>query len=309
MENPGIEIIIPRKMTSNSDRTVSQQKFNGSVSPECEIYGTPSTGIGSFTEPHNPTGICISADTLSSSLAERVQSLEKELQALKKESALEIDFWKASYQVADDKLTESNKETTRLVVKLGSLWETKSPLTINDFLESQAMANALAEQIDSQKQVQSLKRRAGIDGERRSAVNITDLMQEIGFLLQQILKEGRFTHPQALPDLGPAHLLRALVAQTFGSEWGSSDVNRVWVRIHEHRNVQQCSIRALSGAALAQWVFQKTQADLVFDRYQGDSSRSSLSRYRLALDIVAMEGKSKVTKMGLTLRTDSSIRP
>jgi hypothetical protein len=227
-----------------------------------------------------------------------------ELKALRDESALEIDFWKAKYRIVDDKNAELERANNALVVRIGALIETRDRLTVNDFLKSQAMIDDLVEQIHSQRRIQSLKRRVDVNVERQSFPGISKLMQDTSFHLQDILKGGSFVPLPVLPELPEEHPLRALVKQAFGFDWDGNDASKFLEQCRRRSDMQQCSILALSGVALAQWVFKRSQADLVFDRYQDSSSRCSTNRYRHVLDIVTMEGKPNRWRLTKEFRTD-----
>jgi hypothetical protein len=304
VENAGIEIILPGVADSISERTLSHKDSRQSVSPEPEVYGTPSARLGSFSDCDDNRDVSILGTTASSSLIERLSRLEMELKALRDESALEIDFWKAKYRIVDDKNAELERANNALVVRIGALIETRDRLTVNDFLKSQAMIDDLVEQIHSQRRIQSLKRRVDVNVERQSFPGISKLMQDTSFHLQDILKGGSFVPLPVLPELPEEHPLRALVKQAFGFDWDGNDASKFLEQCRRRSDMQQCSILALSGVALAQWVFKRSQADLVFDRYQDSSSRCSTNRYRHVLDIVTMEGKPNRWRLTKEFRTD-----
>ena len=291
VENAGIKIILPGVADSTSERTFSHEDSRMSLNSEPEVYGTPSARLASFSDCEDNRDVSISCTPISSGLIERVSILEKELKALRDESELEIDFWKAKYRTVEDKNAELERANNTLVVKIGALTETKDQLTVNDFLKSQAMIDDLVNRIHSQRRVQSLKRRVGVNVERHIIPAISKLIRDTSFHLQDILKRGSFVSLPVLPELPREHPLRALVEQAFGFDWDSNDASKFLEQYRRCSDIQQCSILALSGVSLAQWVFRRSQADLVFDRYQDSTSRGSTNRYRYVLDILSMEGK------------------
>ncbi|KAF7502217.1 hypothetical protein GJ744_006439 [Endocarpon pusillum] len=166
VENPGIEITLPGVVDLISERTLSHKDSRLSVNPETEIYGSPSAKLASFSDCDDNEDVSILGTTTSSGLIERLSRLEKELKALRDESAVEIDFWKAKYRIADDKIAELERANNALVVRIGALMETRDQLTVTDFLKSQAMIDDLVKQIYSQRRVQTLKRRADVNVDR-----------------------------------------------------------------------------------------------------------------------------------------------
>lgn len=320
MENAGIDTNILDIPDSTSEKTLSCKDPQLSVSEEPEVYGTPSARFAPFSDCAEDSGEAGMLRTMTPlNPIERLSELEGELsarreesaqeidhwkamyrticdentklEALRDESAQEVDFWKAKYRTAENENMELERECNVLIVKLGALREAKAELTVNDFLKSQATIDNLVEQIHLQRRVQSLKRRVSVNVEKQTFPNISKLMQDIGSHLRGALKGGHFVCLPALPDLPQEHPLRALVEQAFGFSWASNDASSFLEECRHSSDKQQCSLLALSGAAMAQWVFNRSQADLVFDRYHGDSSRCSTNRYRHAIEIVAMEGE------------------
>ncbi|KAF7502493.1 hypothetical protein GJ744_005650 [Endocarpon pusillum] len=146
-----------------SERTLSHKDSRLLVNPETEIYGSPSAKLASFSDCDNNEDVSILSIMTSLGLIKRLSRLEKELKALRDESALDIDFWKAKYCIADDKIAELERASNALVVRIRALMEIRDQLTVNNFLKSQVMIDDLMKQIYSQRRVQTLKHRADVN--------------------------------------------------------------------------------------------------------------------------------------------------
>ena len=107
---------------------------------------------------------------------------------------------------------------------------------------------------------------------RYTIPGISKLMQDADLHLQDILKGGSFAHLPVLPELPQKHPLGALVEQAFGFDWDGNDALKFLEQFRRCDDMQRRSVLALSGVALAQWVFKRSQANLVFDRYQDSSN-------------------------------------
>ncbi|ETN47240.1 uncharacterized protein HMPREF1541_01432 [Cyphellophora europaea CBS 101466] len=286
-------LLLPR--ISNNEVEQDTPALRDSQDPsesEPEAFNTPLRGLSPVTCGNAASNKIIDRSRPSLVLMERLQEVEKELQTVKKDAALTIDFWKANYCKANDERAKFMKSKSALVVKLGNLRETGSNLSIDDLVNCQAVVDQLLDERDSQKCVQSLRCSTDTQPDDETMARVSKLMQDIGHRLESTLKNVKFTTVSGLRTLPQDHPLGSLFEQAFGIEWksrGSVDLLERW---YDRPWSRRYTLLTLAGAALACWVFRQTQADVVFDRYQGVATQSPTNRYREAIQLVAQNDPS-----------------
>lgn len=285
VENDEVVDSLKRVADSTSEGRFSSDDPPPSESPRSEVFGTPQPNYASV----NDDPVAEDPGTIATASPKKHQcSREDELSAFRSQSAHEIDFWKAQYFSTLEDNARLRSEKDALVVEFGA-----NRVALDGFLESQATIDKLFKRIDLQKQVHGIKRKLSDSVEELDISDILKTMQYIRIRLRDLFKEGKFGSLSGLPELARDHPLKALVEQAFGLDLNSTDTSYIAETYRRSEDMRQCTVLALTGAALAMWVFQEGHADLVFDRFQDCSSRYPINRYRQALDLIAAEGKSK----------------
>lgn len=265
---------------------------------ENEALGTPlrgfsPAGCGDAASDGNITSHRESPSTLR--LKEHLHAVEKELQTIKRDTELEIDFWKAEYCKAQHDRSRWKKAKDVLAAKLNTLQSAPnrsevSELSSDALVDYKAALDKVLNQRDSHVLIQNLKRETDREPSDGTISKVSKLMQSIGGRLQAALRDAKFLSGAELRTLPRDHPLGCLVEQAFGVEGSSAEATELLEHWHERPWLRQYGLLALCGAALSRWVLQQSQADILFDRYQDVGTRSSTSRYREAIQLVANDG-------------------
>jgi hypothetical protein len=117
-------------------------------------------------------------------------------------------------------------------------------------------------------------------------------MEGIHDRLVAILKNAEIADSVELNQLPQDHPLRLLAEQAFGFEGDSTMAMNALERLRKKSWFQQNGLLTLCGAAIARWVFQQSQGDVLFDRLQDASTRRPTSRYRDAIKLIRLQGLS-----------------
>lgn len=262
--------------------------------PEQEVFSTP---LRSLSPAGRDNALELSDSNLIQSpsvlrLSERLLAVEKELCKVKKDKQLEIDFWKDQYRKAQDERLRLKRSQNALMVKQSDL--RGSELSVEeDLVKHQAYIDDLLTERHMREHVQNLKPHLDTRPDDLTISKVSKLMQDIGVRLETALEGADFAFMPDLRELPEDHLLRSPFEQAFGIEWNSPEALELLGGRRERSWLHQYGLLALCGAALACWVFQQTQADILFDGYQQVGTRSTTDRYRYAIELVGQHGTCK----------------
>jgi hypothetical protein len=211
---------------------------------------------------------------------------------------LDVDYWKAQFRKLKARNAQLEQDKTALTLLIDGFSAAHGALTVQAFLNRQRECERVRDELDVKEELQALRRIEQFGTEDNIGVEITRLMNRTTVGLRSVLKHGTFAAGSAVPTVSDGHPLMPLVRQALGIEWGTEDAMEFLHRCRARPEVQEHSILALCGAALTQWVFEGSQADLMIDRYGNCADRTATDRYRTALALVACEGKFEIGTLG-----------
>lgn len=263
-------------------------------SQECALSNDGASCVPSIRSGSNNIETTTSnsdCDPMGSSLEllNRLRTAEEEVHRVRRDAQSEIDFWKAEFWAANRERVKLNRSKAALMVKLGNLREEGRKFSIADFVESQATIDRLLDDRDARKGLHDLQQQDDVQTENDCASWVFGLMEGIHDRLAAILKNVETADSVELHQLPQDHTLRVLVDQAFGSNEDSTMALEALEKLREKSWWQQYGLLTLCGAAIARWVFQQSQDDILFDRLQHAGTRGSSSRYRDAIKLVRLQ--------------------
>lgn len=224
-------------------------------------------------------------------LKERLKAVEDELHMVRTDAELELDFWKAGLRKAQDERLKERKAKDALPAALNNSWSSDSSEVISDALVKQGtLLDHLIEERSSRHMAQSFKTSMDTGPDNETVTEVCKLMHDVRRGLQAILSDVDVCSTLELQSLRQDHQLWPLLELTFGFHPRSAEAMEFEQQWQAEVCLRQYSLLALCGAALSLWVFQQSQADLIVDRYQDASTRTSTCRYRQAIDLVGHSG-------------------
>ena len=185
---------------------------------------------------------------------------------------------------------ELKKMHIALTVKLGQLIQEDRNLDARDVASYEARILALEEEINGLHRSERLAISDAPDLPSDVILDISKSMKRIDGRLQRLFEgQESYTCPTML-DTSENSLLQSLCAKVFNVGLADSPMLEL-SEFSSKRASRQTLLRALSAAALAEWVFQGASRDVLFDRYDGDSICGLTSRYVRALRCIAGRGE------------------
>ncbi|KAF2160208.1 hypothetical protein M409DRAFT_60128 [Zasmidium cellare ATCC 36951] len=265
----------------------------------------PNTPLGKSCPSKSRIRKCVAESGQSPAtlhLEDRLQAVQQELRAVRRDSGREIKFWKDEYRKAQTDRTGLRKANVALVAGINATRSLEGgKVSGHDIVEREALLDDLLLERDSRADIVKMKNTMDMAPAQETEVNVSTLMKSMRIRLQAVLEDAEFSSIDELPELPEDHRLRFLVEQAFGVEPDSQEAMQVLKRWCGSPGLRQHALLALCGAAIARWVFQQPQADLLFDRYQSIRTRGSTNRYREAIQIVAHNDPPLARAVDLTV--------
>ena len=223
-------------------------------------------------------------------MASRLQQADIERHRLDRERALEVDFWKARCKSVKMHEVELRKERTALSVKLGQLIQTDQKLGAKDVMSYQSRILALEQQIHDFHQSERLAVADAPSLPDHVALDVERRIRRISGHLQDLFEGQELYAPPKMSSAFENSQFQSLFTKVFNVGLADSTIYDFPQFLTKH-TVGPALLRSLSAAALAEWVFCDAGKDILFDRYNGDSTRGLTSRYARALKYVASRGE------------------
>ncbi|KAI9696319.1 MAG: hypothetical protein M1820_008161 [Bogoriella megaspora] len=295
-----VTVEIPRaSVTPTVPNSASTPKKTVSSRPDSlkDSYTREDRGLGS----RNPAAQSAQIE----SLTEQVQCLEKDLHVLKRNSALDIDFWKASCIRAELECADFKRSQKDLSVKLGELLPTGGQITIDDIIQLQSIVDKLQSQLAHRIEAARMVRPGPHKIDKETALWVARRMEDAGRDLEEIFltHDADIDWTLLMPHTGS--LLTSLMDQVVPTSTRSgSEIAETIERLRSHGVTQKQFLQALSAAALVEWVFQASTAALTLDRYQGFCAPGTTSAYSKALAHVACKDANFASNIDLDVHRD-----
>ena len=232
-------------------------------------------------------------DVVQVGLNRSLKSVASRIQELEERRALDLDFWKYRCLSAEKERAELKKLNVALDVKLGELIQTNEKLDTKTVASYEARILALEEQVHSFYQSERLAISDAPELSNDMIRQISQSMTNISGSIQRFFEGQELrTRPMILGS-SEDDQLRSLCAKAFNVDVVDAS-SAAFLKVLTERTTPQILLRALTAAAVAEWVFHDAGKDILFDRYDGDSTRGLLSRYARALEYIASRGKPKI---------------
>ncbi|OCT45181.1 hypothetical protein CLCR_05568 [Cladophialophora carrionii] len=222
------------------------------------------------------------------SMTERIECLEKDLHVLRRNSALDVDFWKARCHAVELECVEFKRSQDSLAVKLGELLTTGGKVTIDEVVQLQSTVDKLQSILTSRTEVARLVRPGPRSLDNETALWVAKRMEEAHRDLEKIFatRDADIGWTQVLPH--SSNLITPLMHRVIPTGTRSEPEIASAVKVLRSQGITQKQfLQALSAAALVEWVFQASTATLTLDRYHGFCGPGTTSAYFKALAHVA----------------------
>jgi hypothetical protein len=223
-------------------------------------------------------------------VGKRSQQADVEHRQFESKTALTIDFWKARCKSAEMEQAKLKKMNTALTVKLGELIRTDRKLETEDIETYEARILALEEEISSFRASEQLAISDAPDLPNDMILDISWSMKRIASRLRRSFEGQEFYPCPRAFTVSEDSQLQRLCAVVLNLDVADATIFSI-PEVFTRRLNRQTLLRALSAAALAEWVFHGACKDILFDRYDGDSTHGLISRYGRALKYVAGRGE------------------
>ena len=279
----------PREPSSSCSENSQFRSAETSQSLSSTVLLTPSPLV---MPASGETDVIITTELERSleSITKRKQQVEIELQQLEKKRTLDIDFLKTRCRSAETERAELKKMNTALIVKLGDFIREDQKLDAKDIAIYEARILTLKEKIDGFYQSERLAVSNAPNLPNDTILDITGSMKRITSRLRRSF-EGQESYPcPRMLNASEASQLQSLFEKVLNVDLADSSILDIPKSLAD-RITRQTLLRSLSAAALAEWVFRGAGADILFDRYSGDSTRGLTSRYKRAMKYVASRGE------------------
>ena len=224
------------------------------------------------------------------SMATRLLEADIKCQQVERKRALEVDFWRARYISVEMERAEIKKRQVALNVKLGQLIQMDQKLNARDVASYETRILTLEEEVNGLRRSEGLANSDAPDLPNGAILDIGLGMERIDGRLRRLFEgEELYTCPSVL-NAPENSQLRTLCAKVLNVDLADAIMLDV-PEFSSERRSRQTLLRALSAAALDEWVFQGANRDVLFDRYDGDSICGLTSRYGRALRHVESRGE------------------
>lgn len=225
------------------------------------------------------------------SMVERIKSLEKDLHVLRKNSALDVDYWKARCHAVELECADFKRSQNSLAVKLGELLPTGGQMTIDEIIQLQSTVDKLQSKLAHRTEAARLVRPGPHSLDNETALWIAKRMEETHRDLEEIFmtRDAEIDWTLLMPH--PGSLITPLMYRVVPTGTRSeAEIASALKLLRSQGITQKQFLQALSAAALVEWVFQTSTATLTLDRYQGFCAPGTTSAYSKALAHVACKG-------------------
>ncbi|KAI9693061.1 MAG: hypothetical protein M1822_005056 [Bathelium mastoideum] len=222
------------------------------------------------------------------SMTERIEGLEKELHMLRRNSALDVHFWKTRCHTVELECAAFKSSEKALGVRLGELIRTGDRMTIDEIVQLQSTVDKLQSKLAHQIEVTRLARPGLHSLDNDKALWVADRMREAHRALEEafVTRNADINWTLLMPHLGS--LITPLVYRVVPTGTRSeAEIASALKLLRSQGITPKQFLQALSAAALVEWVFQASTAALTLDRYQGFCAPGTTSAYDKALAHIA----------------------
>ncbi|KAF2228582.1 hypothetical protein EV356DRAFT_512710 [Viridothelium virens] len=239
------------------------------------------------------------------SMTERNKCLERDLDELKRNFALDIDFWKARCHSVELECAEFKRSQDALAVKLEELLRSGGQTTVDEIVQMQSTVDKLQSKLAHRSEIARLMRPGSHSLDNETALWVAKRMGEAYRKLEEIFvtHDADVDWTRLTPQ--PGSLITPLMHRVVPTGTRSkAEVASALKLLRSQGITQKQFLQALSAAALVEWVFQASTATLTLDRYQGFCAPGTTSAYSKALAHVACKDSDFASNIDLDIHRD-----
>ena len=222
---------------------------------------------------------------------DRIEHLEKELDDLRRHSALDVDFWKTRCYAAELECAELKRSQDSLAVMLGELVETGGKVKIDEVMRLQSKVDKLYSKLANRAEVARLDRPGPHSLDNETALWVIKRMEEAHRELEKIFARRDADIDSIRLLLHSGNLITPLIHRVVPTDPGSKHSIAEAIEVFRSQGIRlKHFLQALSAVAVVEWVFQASTAALTLDRYHGFCAPGTTSAYSKMLARVASKG-------------------
>jgi hypothetical protein len=281
----GFEIVVSQKNRMQTDSLSVHPAATGKYS---------STGEVAHSETLDQ--VCASCEELGRTLHLRNEQLtyaRHEVRHVRTDAATQMDIWRARLHMVEQDYMALKERNNILSKRIGTSLRGHPPSNFEEALEYERRISALTGEVDRlRKHVRlSVSQTSSCVAEGSLGLDVAQRMSVVSLRLKEIFQDVKGESLCIPADESEHSDVHGLLARLLGMDMTAPDLlaraRLLWIEVP-----RTVLLRALAGAALREWVFDATLRELLFDRFEGESTRSLTTRYTRVLDVLRTIGRT-----------------